>query len=204
MHCDDFMIAAITRRTLVPGQPLIWPFSFWTLLLLMLPAEKQSFDSQKCCFSFLSLCLLFCTDSCTPFFSAQTAARTDGPRMTSTPCRQYLGLVKNRAAARNFTGARRLLTPKRLQKDYATPWVAEFTERFVALRRTLKLLPKNPCEMHTETPLKTPVWTGYCAQHSKSHIEAAGLTKNSRFKSPTPSGVERVCAAKRAASCARG
>ena len=48
MHCDDFMIAAITRKTLVPGQPLIWPFSFWTLLLLMLPAEKQSFDSQKC------------------------------------------------------------------------------------------------------------------------------------------------------------
>ena len=87
------------------------------------------------------------------FFSAQTAAHTDGPRRKSTPCRQYLGLVKNRAAARNFTGARRLLPPKRLQKDYATPWVAEFTERFVALRRALKLLPKNPCEMHTKTPL---------------------------------------------------
>ena len=149
-------------------------------------SRKFTLSTIQFCFSFLSLCLLFCTDSCTPFFSAQTAARTDGPRMKSTPCRQYLGLVKNRAAARNFTGARRLLTPRRLQK-ITRPLAAEFAERLVADRRALKLLPKNPCEMHTETPLKTPVWTGYCAQHPKSHIEAAGLDENTRFKSPTPS-----------------
>ena len=76
-------------------------------------------------------------------FSAQTAARTDGPRWNINAVRQCLGLVKNRASARNFTRSSEGSSGLSPTKDIRDPQVAEFTERLVASGRALKLHKKT-------------------------------------------------------------